>query len=51
MKKIEQIVWLALAAVFAVVAILDPDDYASMMHAVMTGLSLILAKLCGLERR
>lgn len=51
MKKLEQIVWLSITAMFAITAIFDPDDYASMMWAVMTGLSLILAKLCGLERR
>ena len=51
MKKLEQIVWLALAAMFAVIAIFDPDACSSMMHAAMTGISLILAKLCGLERR
>lgn len=51
MKKIEQIVWSVATMVCAVLAILDPDAVASMIYIAMMGLSLILAKLCGLERR
>ena len=51
MKTFEQIVWFVMAAAFAVVAFFSPEAYTSTISAVMTGLSLILAKLCGLERR
>lgn len=51
MKKIEQILWSVATMVCAVLAILDPDPIASIIYTAMMGLSLILAKLCGMERR